>query len=74
MNSNKNLEYFIQVNIGNELQKSGVYINELDAFYNYCINEVKLNIMGLMLYSANENAEKYFKTLNELNKSLALKI
>ena len=74
MNSNKNLEYFIQVNIGNELQKSGVYINELDAFYNYCINEVKLNIIGLMVIPpANENAEKYFKTLNELNKSLALK-
>ena len=74
MNSNKNLEYFIQVNIGNELQKSGVHINELDAFYNYCINEVKLNIIGLMVIPpANENAEKYFKTLNELNKSLALK-
>ena len=74
MNSNKNLEYFIQVNIGNELQKSGVHSNELDAFYNYCINEVKLNIIGLMVIPpANENAEKYFKTLNELNKSLALK-
>ena len=35
-NLNKNLEYFIQVNIGNEIQKSGIPVNELDAFYNYC--------------------------------------
>ena len=33
---NKNLKCFIQVNIGNETQKSGISVNELDAFYNYC--------------------------------------
>ena len=72
-NLNRNLKYFIQVNIGNEIQKSGIPVNELDAFYNYCINEINLNIIGLMVIPPNDqNADKYFKSLNELNKSLAL--
>ena len=72
-NFNRNLKYFIQVNIGNEIQKSGIPVNELDAFYNYCINEINLNIIGLMVIPPiDQNADKYFKSLNELNKSLAL--
>ena len=71
---NKKLKYFIQVNIGNELQKSGISVNELDMFYDYCKNEANLDIVGLMVIPPNDNStEKYFKTLNELNKSLALK-
>ena len=71
--SNKSLRYFIQVNIGNEIQKSGIPVGELDPFYNYCKNEVNLNILGLMVIPPNDNkSEKYFKSLNELNKSLAL--
>tara|TARA_B100000575_G_scaffold293331_1_gene304374 strand:- start:438 stop:1088 length:651 start_codon:yes stop_codon:yes gene_type:complete len=74
LNLNRNLKYFIQVNIGNEIQKSGIPIAELDAFYNYCINEINLKVIGLMIIPPiNENADKYFKILNELNKSLALK-
>ena len=38
---NKSLKYFIQVNIGNENQKSGIPFNEADAFYTYCRNEKK---------------------------------
>ena len=73
LNLNKNLEYFIQVNIGNEIQKSGIPVSELDAFYNYCINEVNLKIIGLMVIPpVDQNVEKYFKSLNDLNKSLAL--
>ena len=34
---NKSLEYFIQINIGNETQKSGIPINELESFYDYCV-------------------------------------
>ena len=69
----KNLKYFIQVNIGNEMQKSGISVNELDPFYNYCKNEINLNIIGLMVIPPNDNnPEKYFKSLNELNRSLAL--
>ena len=72
-NLKKEIEYFIQVNIGNEIQKSGIPVNELDPFYNYCINEIKLKIIGLMIIPPNDNnSAKYFKSLNELNKSLAL--
>lgn len=72
-NLKKEIEYFIQVNIGNEIQKSGIPVNELDSFYNYCINEIKLKIIGLMIIPPNDNnSAKYFKSLNELNKSLAL--
>tara|TARA_B100000902_G_scaffold373960_1_gene402493 strand:- start:6 stop:656 length:651 start_codon:yes stop_codon:yes gene_type:complete len=73
MNLNKNLEYFIQVNIGNEIQKSGIPVSELDPFYNYCVNDINLKVIGLMVIPPiNQSAEKYFKSLNELNKSLAL--
>ncbi len=72
-NLNKNLEYFIQVNIGNEIQKSGIPVTELEAFYNYCVNEVNLKIIGLMIIPpVDEDTERYFKSLAELNKSLAL--
>ena len=70
---NKSLKYFIQVNIGNESQKSGIPLNELDSFYTYCINEKNLNVMGLMVIPPNnQNSEKYFKLINDLNKGLAL--
>ena len=72
-NLNKNIQYFIQVNIGNEIQKSGIRVGELDAFYNYCVNEINLKIIGLMVIPpVDQSVEKYFKSLNELNKSLAL--
>ena len=74
MSLNKSLKYFIQVNIGNEIQKSGIPVGELDPFYNYCKNEINLNILGLMVIPPNDNnSDKYFKSLYELNKSLALK-
>ena len=72
-NLNRKLQYFIQVNIGNETQKSGLPINELDTFYNYCENEVNLKIIGLMIIPPmDQNPNKYFKLLDELSKSLAL--
>ena len=65
MNLNKNLKYFIQVNIGNEIQKSGIPVSELDPFYNYCVNDINLEVIGLMVIPPlNQNAEKYFKSLN----------
>ena len=70
----KKLKYFIQVNIGNEIQKSGLPVSELDPFYNYCKNEINLDILGLMVIPPNDkNPEKYFKSLNDLNKSLGFK-
>jgi len=71
---NKNLKYFIQVNIGNEIQKSGIPVKELDPFYNYCTTEINLNVIGLMIIPPiDNNVVKYFKSINELNNSLALK-
>ena len=71
---NKSINYFIQVNVGNEKQKSGIAFNEVDAFYNYCSREKKMNIIGLMAIPPNDNnTEKYFKSLSELNSSLGLK-
>ena len=72
-NFQKKLKYFIQVNIGNEIQKSGIPVNELDPFYNYCKNEINLDIVGLMLIPPNDNDTiKYFKSCQLLNNSLAL--
>ena len=57
----KNLKYFIQVNIGNEMQKSGIPVKEVEAFYNYCTKEKDLNILGLMVLPPNDkNTKKYF--------------
>ena len=71
---NKSLNYFIQVNIGSESQKSGIPFNEVDEFYTYCRNENNMNILGLMAIPPNDdNTEKYFKSLSELNYSLGLK-
>jgi|TARA_B100000780_G_scaffold274122_1_gene238684 pyridoxal phosphate enzyme (YggS family) len=73
-NINKKLKYFIQVNIDNEKQKSGIGINLLDDFYYYCTRELKINIIGLMVIPPNDGRENiYFKKLMELNKLLALK-
>jgi len=70
----RKLKYFIQVNIGNEMQKSGLPINEVESFYNYCINEKNLNILGLMAIPPNdENTLKYFKHLSKLNMTLGFK-
>ena len=64
---------FIQVNIGNEGQKSGISINEVSNFYTYCKN-LNLDIVGLMCIPPfNEDTTKYFKTMSSLNKKLNLK-
>ena len=71
---NKSINYFIQVNLGSESQKAGIQYNEVDQFYTYCTKEKKMNIIGLMAIPPNdENTEKYFKSLSELNSSLGLK-
>ena len=71
---NKSLEYFIQINIGNETQKSGIPVNELESFYDYCIKEKNMKVIGLMIIPPNDNnTEKYFKLVSELNMSLGLK-
>ncbi len=65
---NNNLKIFIQVNLGNEEQKSGINTNNLFEFYNYC-KELKLNIIGLMcIPPLDGDAKIYFKKMLELKK------
>ena len=67
-NTNRKINYFIQVNIGNEIQKSGIGINELVSFSNYCKNELKLNIHGLMcIPPVDKDPDEYFSELRNLN-------
>ena len=65
----KNLGYFIQLNLGSEDQKGGLEINDLKSFYDHCINELNLSILGLMAIPPNDQKpEKHFKKISELNK------
>ena len=66
-NFNKNLNYFIQVNIGQENQKSGISINDAKNFINFCRKELKINIIGLMcLPPFGEDPIKYFNNLKKI--------
>ena len=70
---NRDLGLFIQVNIGNEDQKSGVNEVNLLDFYNYCL-DLKLNIVGLMcIPPVNEDANISFKKMKNLKNKLNLK-
>jgi pyridoxal phosphate enzyme (YggS family) len=63
----KSLSYFIQVNLREENQKTGILKQDLPRFVNYCKNDLKLDIIGLMcLPPINEDSEKYFKELRQL--------
>ncbi|MDA9150696.1 YggS family pyridoxal phosphate-dependent enzyme [Candidatus Pelagibacter sp.] len=67
---NKKIKIFLQVNIGQEAQKSGIGKNNLSELVSYC-KEIDLDLIGLMcIPPVNKNPEKYFKEINELNKSL----
>ena len=65
---------FIQVNIGNESQKSGIDISELNTFYRKCVEEFKLNIVGLMsIPPFDKDPKPYFVKMRELSENLKLK-
>ena len=70
---NKKLKIFIQVNIGNENQKSGIHKNEVMSFYKKCINDLGLDIIGLMCIPPLKGGKnEYFSLMNDLNKSIGL--
>tara|TARA_B100000575_G_C22832607_1_gene488689 strand:+ start:41 stop:700 length:660 start_codon:yes stop_codon:yes gene_type:complete len=72
-NQNKQVKIFLQVNIGNEEQKSGVLKSDLNDLYYYC-KDLKLDVVGLMCippFSSDPNP--FFQDLNNLNKNLNLK-
>jgi len=69
---NRNIKIFIQVNIGNENQKSGISKNDVLNLYSYC-KTIGLNVVGLMCIPPfNNDSSLYFKEMNILNNELDL--
>ena len=67
---NKKIKVFLQINIGDEDQKSGINKVEVDELVNYC-KEIGLDLIGLMcIPPANVDPNNYFEEMNSLNKSL----
>ena len=66
-------KYFVQVNVGDEQQKSGIATKEVLNFVNFCINEKKLNVLGLMCIPPFDlDPIPFFQTVSDLNKQLQL--
>lgn len=66
-NFNKKLDYFIQINIGQENQKSGISIEDSSKFIYFCKSELKINVIGLMcLPPIAEDPKKYFLDLKKI--------
>ena len=62
-------EYILQVNIGDEDQKSGIKKNDIDKLISYC-REINLDLVGLMcIPPANIDPEHYFREMKQLNKN-----
>ena len=69
---NKKIKIFLQVNIGNEDQKSGININNVKQLVEYC-KDIGLDLVGLMcIPPINEDPESYFEEMKKLNNSLGL--
>ena len=70
---NKKLNYFIQVNIGDEPQKSGISVKDLSSFFKYCTVENKLNVIGLMVLPPQDKKDNYFLKMQNLKNLLNLR-
>ena len=69
---NKKIKIFLQVNIGDENQKSGINKNELAQLVSFS-QEIGLNVIGLMcIPPVNSDPESYFVEMKKLNKDLGL--
>ena len=69
---NKNVKIFLQVNIGDENQKSGINKSEVEQLVSVC-KEISLNVVGLMcIPPINVDPENYFSEMNKLKKNLDL--
>ena len=70
---NKKVKLFIQVNLAEEPQKSGIMFNDLNNFYNYCTKDLSLNVIGLMcMPPVDSNSQEYFKKLKKAAEQLNL--
>jgi len=67
---NKFLKIFIQINIGEESQKSGISIDRMEGFYEKCTKELGLNIIGLMCLPPNNSDIDYFSIMQSLAKKI----
>ena len=66
-NSEKKIKYFIQVNIGNEIQKNGIDQSSVRGFVDFCCKDLKLNIIGLMCIPPfNLDPVPFFKKMKDL--------
>ena len=71
---NKKIKLFIQINLGEENQKSGISLNNIESFYSFCLKELSLNIIGLMcLPPINSDSNQYFEILKKISEKLNLK-
>ena len=71
--NNVNVKIFIQVNIGDEIQKSGISKDKLNDFYKYCLT-LNLDVQGLMcIPPEGQNSDLFFKDLKKMNQDLGLK-
>ena len=67
---NKKIKIFLQINIGQENQKSGINKNDVGELASYC-KQIGLNVVGLMcIPPLNKDTEKYFEEMNLMNKAL----
>ena len=70
----KKIKLFIQINLGEENQKSGISLNNIESFYSFCLKELSLNIIGLMcLPPINSDSNQYFEILKKTSEKLNLK-
>ena len=68
----KKIKIFIQINIGDEDQKSGINKKNIFEFYKYCKN-LNLDVIGTMCIPPKENnSENYFSEMNKINEQLNL--
>jgi pyridoxal phosphate enzyme (YggS family) len=64
---NKTIKYFIQVNLAGENHKNGIEVNYANEFIKFCINDLSLQIIGLMCVPpVNENSDLYFSKLKKI--------
>jgi pyridoxal phosphate enzyme (YggS family) len=66
-NSKRKIKYFIQINIGDEIQKNGINQSLVSEFVNFCKSDLKLNIVGLMcIPPMNLDPRPFFEQMQKL--------
>jgi pyridoxal phosphate enzyme (YggS family) len=67
-NSKRKIKYFIQINIGDEIQKNGISQSLVKDFVNYCLSDLKLNVIGLMcIPPMNLAPQSFFEKIKQIN-------